>query len=120
MFDDGDIPSMVGEGAGASVAVAVVIWSMAKIKTIFEAAKNIAEIVTTTFKFLVKIVTFVNEWEKRATLLAEHEQKLAYLGEALDIDYEHTWHDELTQAELTAEEVALVKTFRLSKGQEPQ
>ena len=119
MFDDGDMPSMgLGEGAGASVAIAVVIWGVAKIKTIFEAAKNIIEIVTTTVKFLVKIVTFVNEWEKRAALLAEHEQKLCYLGEALGIDYEETWHDEVTHAELTAEEVALVKTFRMSRGQE--
>ena len=55
MFDDGDMTSMgFGEGAGASVAVAVVIWGVAKIKTIFEAAKNIIEIVTTTVKFLAR------------------------------------------------------------------
>ncbi len=116
MFDDGEMPHLgVGEGAGLSVAMAVLIWTTAKIKTVFEAAKNIAEVITAIFKFMVRIVTFLNEWEERAKLLAEHEEKLAYLGEMLDVDYEQTWSDYGEELSLTPEEVALIKTLRSAK-----
>jgi len=116
MFDDGEIPRMgVGEGAGISVAMAVLIWTVAKIKTVFEAAKNIAEVITTIFRFMLRIVTFLNEWEQRAKLLAEHEEKLAYLGELLDLDFEQTVNDPQTSTDLTPDEIALIRLFRAEK-----
>ena len=116
MFDDGEIPRMgVGEGAGLSVAMAVLIWTVAKIKTVFEAAKNVAEVIFTVLKFMRRIVTFLNEWEERALLLAEHEKKLAYLGEMLDLDFEQTINDAQTSVDLTPDEIALIKTFRSNK-----
>lgn len=116
MFDDGEMPHMgFGEGAGMSVALAVFVWTVAKIKTVFDAAKNIKEIVITTFNFLRKIVTFVHEWDDRAALLASHEEKLRYLGEMLDIDYEETWDDDISTLQLSPEEIALIKTLRAAK-----
>lgn len=116
MFEEGEVPHLgLGEGAGISVAMAVLIWTTAKIKTLFEAAKNIAEVITAVFRFMLRIVTFLNEWEMRAELLAAHEEKLEYLGEMLDVDYEQTWSDYDEDLSLTPEEIALVKTLRASK-----
>jgi regulator of PEP synthase PpsR (kinase-PPPase family) len=115
MFEDSHMPHMgVGEGAGLSVAVAIFVWTVAKIKTVFEAAKNVVDIVVATFKFFRRIVTFLNEWEERAALLAEHEKKLKYLEEIMAIDYEETWDDDISNLQLSPEEIALIKTLRAS------
>ena len=116
MFDEGEVSHLgFGEGAGLSVAMAVLIWTVAKIKTVFEAAKNIAEVITTIFRFMLRIVTFLNEWEERAKLLAEHERKLEYIESLMDLDFDETIGTGVDQTELTNDEIALIKAFRNSK-----